>query len=194
MLRTLRLSRHPSPVGTLKGDRRQGAHPPKGDTGPARLRVHENRAMFAPSQEDVRRFFCDVWHRRRHGLPLDPMQAKLAGWIDLHPEYDGDLSNVEVALAKVYAVEDGRTNPFLHLGMHLSLTEQVEIDQPTGIRSACEQLSARLGSLHEAHHQMMECLGRMVWESQRSGLPPDGHQYLDCVRRAATRLPGGGAQ
>jgi hypothetical protein len=71
--------------------------------------------------------------------------------------------------------------------MHLSISEQVAIDQPAGIRQAVELLAARLGSLHAAQHEVMECLGEMVWASQRSGLPPDGHAYLDCVRRRATR-------
>jgi len=26
----------------------------------------------------------------------------------------------------------------------------------------------------------------MIWDSQRSGLPPDGAAYLECVRRRAT--------
>jgi hypothetical protein len=143
--------------------------------------------MYAPSQADVRRFFCEVHSRWRQGLPLEPLQAQAAQWVAEHPEYAKDLADVEAALALEYAVEDGRTNPFLHLSMHLSLAEQVSIDQPRGVRQACELLAARLGSLHEAHHQMMECLGEMIWESQRSGLPPDGHRYLDCVRQRATR-------
>jgi hypothetical protein len=141
--------------------------------------------MFAPSQQDVRRFFCEVWRRQREGLPLDPMQAKAAYWVTQHPEYDGDLSDEAAALAAVFTVEDGRTNPFLHLSMHLSLVEQVDIDQPRGIRQAFELLRDRLGSAHDAHHQMMECLGEMIWASQRSGLPPDGQAYLDCVLRRA---------
>jgi hypothetical protein len=71
--------------------------------------------------------------------------------------------------------------------MHLSISEQCSIDQPSGIRQAIELLAARKQSLHEAHHAAMECLGQMIWASQRSGLPPDGHAYLDCVRRRATR-------
>ena len=71
--------------------------------------------------------------------------------------------------------------------MHLSITEQVGIDQPSGIKQAFELLAARRGSAHEAHHEMMECLGEMIWASQRSGLPPDGVRYIDCVRRRATR-------
>ncbi|MFM7971010.1 MAG: DUF1841 family protein [Betaproteobacteria bacterium] len=139
--------------------------------------------MFAPSQQDVRRFFCDIWRRQRQGLPLDAMQAKAAPWVSLHPEYDGDLADEAAALASVYTVEEGRTNPFLHLSMHLSLVEQVDIDQPRGIRQAFEALRDRLGSEHEAHHQMMDCLGEMIWASQRTGLPPDGQAYLDCVWR-----------
>jgi Domain of unknown function (DUF1841) len=143
--------------------------------------------MFSPSQHDVRRFFCET-HRKVGGkLPLTPMEAIAASWIDLHPEYHAELADVEAALAASYAVEQGRTNPFLHLSMHLTLAEQASIDQPRGIRQAIELLAARRGSLHEAHHEAMECLGEMVWASQRSGLPPDGLAYLDCVRRRATR-------
>ncbi len=143
--------------------------------------------MFQPSQHDVRRFFCETYARLRQGMPLDPMQAKAATWVDAHPEYHADLADLEAALAAVYTVEERRTNPFLHLSMHLSIDEQCAIDQPTGIRQAVELLARRRGSLHDAHHEVMECLGEMIWASQRSGLPPDGHAYLDAVRRRATR-------
>ncbi len=142
--------------------------------------------MFAPSQNDVRRFFCEAWRKHVGALPLTPIEAQAADWIAEHPEYHADLADVDAALAAVFEVEAGRTNPFLHLSMHLSITEQVGIDQPSGIRQAFELLRHRLGSAHEAQHQVMECLGEMIWASQRSGLPPDGQAYLDCVRRRAT--------
>ncbi|MCB1997829.1 MAG: DUF1841 family protein [Burkholderiaceae bacterium] len=142
--------------------------------------------MFAPSQEDVRRFFCATAAKQREGCVLTPMEAIAAQWIAEHPEYTGDLADVDAALAAVYTVEDGRTNPFLHLSMHLSIAEQCSIDQPRGIRQAVDLLAARRNSLHTAHHEVMECLGEMIWASQRSGLPPDGLAYLDAVRRRAT--------
>ena len=142
--------------------------------------------MFAPSQHDVRRFFCQTHSKQRGGMPLTPMETLAARWIAEHPEYDTELADVDAALSASYTVDDGRTNPFLHLSMHLTISEQVAIDQPRGIRQACDLLAARLGSAHEAQHQVMECLGEMVWTSQRTGLPPDGHAYLDCVRRRAT--------
>lgn len=143
--------------------------------------------MFAPSQLEVRRFFCATYRKLKEQQPLIPMEAIAADWIEQHPEYHAELADEEAALAAVYTVEDGRTNPFLHLSMHLSIAEQMSIDQPTGIRQAIELLAARRNSMHEAHHEVMESLGEMIWASQRSGLPPDGHAYLDSVRRKATR-------
>jgi len=143
--------------------------------------------MFQPSQNDVRRFFCAAHAAQRSSQPLAPMQEIAARWTQQHPEYHADLADEAAALAAVYTVEDGRTNPFLHLSMHLSIEEQVAIDQPTGIRQAVALLAARRNSLHEAHHEVMECLGEMIWVSQRSGLPPDGQAYLEAVRQRATR-------
>ena len=146
----------------------------------------KNIVMFAPSQHDVRRFFCEVHACLRDGALLTPMQARAADWIALHPEYHAELADLDAALAAVYDVESGRTNPFLHLSMHVSIDEQIGIDQPRGIRQAVELLAARRGSMHAAQHEVMECLGEMIWNSQRSGLPPDGEKYLECVRRRAT--------
>jgi hypothetical protein len=143
--------------------------------------------MFQPSQHDVRRFFCEVHRKQTEGLPMTPIEALAVPWLADHPEYHGDLADLDAALAAHYAVEGGRTNPFLHLSMHLTIVEQCSIDQPRGIRDAVQRLAARRGSLHEAHHEVMECLGQMVWTSQRSGLPPDGLAYLDCVRARASR-------
>jgi len=141
--------------------------------------------MFTPSQDDVRRFFCAAYRKHRNNEILTPLEAIARDWIMQHPEYAGELEDVEAALAADYSVERGQANPFLHLSMHLSIAEQVSIDQPPGIRAACQALSHKLQSEHEAHHQIMECLGEMIWSSQRNGTPPDGAAYIDCVLRRA---------
>ena len=143
--------------------------------------------MFAPSQADVRRFFCDTYRKRRDAAPLTPLEAIASDWIEAHPEYHSDLEDVATALETAFDMRTGRTNPFLHLSMHLTISEQIGIDQPRGIKQAFELLAARLGSAHAAQHEVMECLGEMIWAAQRSGLPPDGEKYLECVRRRATR-------
>ncbi|MBC7648361.1 MAG: DUF1841 family protein [Vitreoscilla sp.] len=143
--------------------------------------------MFTPSQADVRRFFCAVHAKTQSSQPLEALEIIASQWMAEHPEYHADFANADTALEKMYDVEGGKTNPFLHLSMHLSISEQCSIDQPRGIRQAVELLTAKRDSLHDAHHEAMDCLGQMVWESQRAGQPPDGASYIDCVQRRATR-------
>lgn len=139
--------------------------------------------MFTPSQHDVRRFFCETYRKHRANEILTPLEAIARDWVVQHPEYAAALADAQAALATDYSIESGQSNPFLHLSMHLSIAEQISIDQPPGIRQAFVTLAQRLGSEHDAHHQIMECLGEMMWASQRSGLPPDGAAYIECVKR-----------
>lgn len=143
--------------------------------------------MFNPSQADVRRFFCGAYAKLRDAQPMDALEQLAAQWIAEHPKYHGELADAEAAVARLSQPDAARENPFLHLSMHLSISEQCSIDQPRGIRQAVELLSARLGSLHAAHHAAMECLGTMLWEAQQSGRAPDGDAYVSCVQRRATR-------
>ena len=143
--------------------------------------------MFNPSQADVRRFFCTVYAKARSGQPMEAIETLASQWIDEHPEYYADFADVDAALENMTKPDEGRTNPFLHLSMHLSISEQCSIDQPRGIRQAVELLSHRLNALHDAHHQAMECLGTMLWESQQAGKPPDGNAYIACVQKRATK-------
>jgi len=142
--------------------------------------------MFNPSQADVRRFFCSVHAKARAGQAMEAIELLASQWIAEHPEYHVDLTDADAAVARNYDDPPGQTNPFLHLSMHLSISEQCSIDQPRGIRQAVELLTRRRDSLHDAHHEAMECLGRMLWEAQRAGRPPDGAAYIDCVQRRAT--------
>ena len=143
--------------------------------------------LFQPSQSDVRRFFCASFAKACAGQPLEAIETIASLWMDEHPEYHSELRDVDMALLTMGSDEAGKTNAFMHLSMHLTLSEQCSIDQPRGIRRAMELLTSRLDSLHDAHHSAMECLGTMVWESQRSGAAPDGQAYVACVQRRATK-------
>lgn len=139
--------------------------------------------MFTPSQQDVRKFFCETFRKTQAREILTPLEAIAADWISQHPEYEETLNDLNAALEANYSVDEGQSNPFLHLSMHLSIAEQISVDQPRGVRTAFEILARKLNSAHEAHHQIMECLGEMLWNSQRSGLPPDGVAYVEALRK-----------
>lgn len=143
--------------------------------------------LYQPSQADVRHFFCSIYAKAVANASLEAIEIIASQWMDEHHEYHADFSDMDAALLKLEQPDDGKTNPFLHLSMHLTISEQCSIDQPRGIRQAVELLTARLDSLHDAHHVAMECLGQMIWESQRAGRPPDGQSYVEAVHRRATK-------
>ncbi len=139
--------------------------------------------MFAPSKEEVRHFFCETWRKANAGDVLTPMETIARDWMIQHPEYESELSDLDAALNADYDAGHGKANPFLHLSMHLSISEQISIDQPPGIRDAFIRLAQQRGSEHDAHHEIMECLGDMLWNSQRNKIPPDAAAYVECIRR-----------
>ena len=146
--------------------------------------------LYQPTQADVRRFFCSVYAKANDKIALEAIETIASLWIDEHPEYHADLKDVDAALlnlSQIINTDDGKTNPFLHLSMHLTITEQCSIDQPRGIRQAVELLTARLDSLHDAHHVVMECLGQMIWDAQQNKQAPDGQAYVEAVQRRATK-------
>ncbi len=148
----------------------------------------QRKPMFnTPNQDEVRRFWCQTAAKVQANQAMDAMETIAGLWLEHHPEYQPDLQDANAAVARDYAVAEGKTNPFLHLSMHLSISEQCSIDQPRGIRAAVERLSARTDDLHEAHHAVMEALGDMLWTSQRNQQAPDGQAYVEAVQRRALR-------
>lgn len=143
--------------------------------------------MFNPTQDDVRRFFCEVYRKTMAREILTPLETIASDWISEHPEYHTDLADLDTALHADYPVEQGRTNPFLHLSMHLSLAEQISVNQPPGITPVFRDLAQHSQSAHQAHHIMMESLGAMVWESQRDGTPFDGVAYVAALKQKTGR-------
>lgn len=146
--------------------------------------------MLTPTRDEVRRFFRDAWTKHRQQQVLTPLEAMALDWVVEHPEYHALLETGDVE-TRDFRIEDGEANPFLHLSMHLAIAEQLSIDQPPGIRAVYAQLTAKRGDAHAAAHDMMQCLGEVVWSAQRAGhaLPPEemSAQYLDCLQRRAGR-------
>ena len=139
--------------------------------------------FFAGSgRDELRRRYYHAWQRRQQGLPLEALDAAIADVIALHPEYHTLFTN-EAALAEAFTVEQGRTNPFLHMGLHLGLREQLATRRPPGIELVHARLSRKLGSLHDAEHCMIEVLAQTLWEAQRAGRAPDEQAYLEQLRK-----------
>jgi Domain of unknown function (DUF1841) len=141
--------------------------------------------MFNPSRSQAREFLFDLWEKHRAGAALTALESMALAIVLEHPEYHPYLGERERYLERDWKPEGGETNPFLHLQMHLAIEEQVSIDQPPGIRAAVEALARRRGTMHEARHEVMDCLAELLWNAQRHGAAFDNEAYLDCVRRKA---------
>jgi hypothetical protein len=138
--------------------------------------------MFAGANRDeLRRRYINAWQRRRDGLLLEPLDAQIADVIALHPEYHAMLEAPDAA-QQSFTVEQGRTNPFLHMGLHLAIREQVGTRRPAGIEAVHLRLARKLGDVHEAEHRMIEVLAETLWEAQRAGTAPDEQRYLERLR------------
>jgi hypothetical protein len=135
------------------------------------------------SRDELRRVYVEAWRKRRAGLPSEPLEAQVADVIALHPEYHAALERGEDAHARDYTPEGGQSNPFLHMGLHLAVRDQIATDRPAGLRKAFENLAQRIGSAHDAEHRIIECLAEAMWDAQRSGRPPDEIAYLQRVLR-----------
>ena len=139
--------------------------------------------LFNPSRDEARNFLFESWRKRRAGELLTPLEDLAAQLIARHPEYFDVLENPESQQDKDFQPEQGETNPFLHLMMHLTIEEQISIDQPAGIRAHFTRLTQKLESEHEAQHRMMECLSEMIWQAQRNRTQPDEAVYFACLMR-----------
>ena len=139
--------------------------------------------MFAPTRDEARQFLIDSWRRHRAGEPLSGLAQTAATLIAMHPEYHAMLEAPERHIGRDFLPEHGDVNPFLHLSLHLAVAEQLAIDQPPGIRAHFERIATARGDRHAAAHAVLECLGEVIWQAQRSGGAPDGALYLDCLAR-----------
>ncbi|HHH42999.1 MAG TPA: DUF1841 family protein [Gammaproteobacteria bacterium] len=141
--------------------------------------------MFGQDRNQLRAVYVEAWKEYRQGKPLNPLQIQIVAVIRQHPEYQGLLENSDQALGRDYLPENGETNPFLHMGMHLALQDQVSTDRPAGIRALYERLQAGTTDSHTLQHKLMECLAEMIWQAQREGELPDEQRYLDCIGNLA---------
>ena len=140
-------------------------------------------AVFAGQNRDqLRRMYLDAWKKYTNRQPLEPLEAQVAAVIAEHPEYVPWLESGDDALTAEFTPEGGRQNPFLHMGLHLAIREQVATNRPAGITGIHETLSKRMGDSHAAEHSMVELLAETLWEAQRNGRAPDELAYLEKLR------------
>jgi len=137
--------------------------------------------IFGQDRQELRKMYADAWNKQLAGQPMSPLEAQIAAVVAEHPEYHDALTGAD--LDRDYAPEGGQTNPFLHMGLHLGIREQVATDRPGGIAKIHRELTARHADPHAAEHRMIDCLAETLWEAQSTNRAPDEALYLERLRR-----------
>jgi hypothetical protein len=136
------------------------------------------------SRDQLRLAYAQAWAKHLAGSPLAPLEAQIADVIGAHPEYQRILADAGTAVG--FDSARGDENPFLHMGLHLAVRDQLSVDRPPGIRDLLSKLQARLGDAHRAEHALMEALAEELWTAQRDSRPPDEGKYLVLARNRLT--------
>ena len=135
------------------------------------------------SREQMRRMYLEAWRKFSARQPLEPLEAQLAAVIAEHPEYIPWLESGESTLSAEFTPAGGQENPFLHMGLHLAIREQVATNRPAGIADIHQKLAKRLGGAHAAEHAMLDPLAETLWDAQRQGRMPDEQAYLERLKK-----------
>ncbi|MDH3326250.1 MAG: DUF1841 family protein [Gammaproteobacteria bacterium] len=138
--------------------------------------------LFSHERNDLRQVFFNAWNKHNKHTPLEPMEQIIVQVIKLHPEYHHFFENSSSNLNKDFSPEMGETNPFLHLSMHIAIHEQLSVNQPQGITGNYKKLLKKTNDPHETEHELMDCLGEMIWLAQRENKAPDEKVYMDCIK------------
>lgn len=140
--------------------------------------------FFGGTVQDTRKLFYESWKKFRLQQPLLPLEQQLVEVIKVHPEYHSLLDNHEISNEQ-YVPEMGQSNPFLHMGLHLAIRDQISTDRPPGITTLYQSLIQKYDDFMIVEHKMMECLAELLWEAQRDNRQPDEQAYLERLKRSA---------
>ena len=138
--------------------------------------------LFSGDRKQIRALFRTAWQKQQTGAPLQPLEQLIASVVAEHSEYHAYLES-GYELEADFNPASGVTNPFLHMGMHIAIREQVVTDRPQGIAAVHQSLCRKFGNAGDAEHRMMECLGESLWRAQRDARLPDENAYLECLRK-----------
>lgn len=137
--------------------------------------------IFGQDRNELRQMYIDAWQKARDGKPVSPLEAQIVAVLEDHPEYHKHLR--QDAVDADFMPEAGQTNPFLHMGLHLALRDQIRTDRPPGVRLLSTRIRAIATDAHNAEHRMIESLAETLWDAERRRIAPDEQEYLERLRK-----------
>ncbi len=141
--------------------------------------------FYGSTFHDTRQIFFSSWRKYIKKEPLLALEQQVVDVIIDHPEYHSLLERTEPC-TQAYFPEMGESNPFLHMGLHLALRDQIHSNRPQGIQTLFQQLERRYPQALMAEHLMIEQLAECLWLAQRNQRLPDEISYLKALQNLLT--------
>jgi hypothetical protein len=133
--------------------------------------------FYGDTIQETRQMFFTSWNNYIQKKPLTPLEQQIVQVIIDHPEYQQILAQSKFQ-EHTYYPELGETNPFLHMGLHLAVREQIATNRPAGITAAFKELLKKYQDPLAVEHLILEQLAECLWLAQKNNLPPDEQHYL----------------
>ncbi len=138
--------------------------------------------IFSNERQDLRQVYFVTWRKYHNKEILEPIEQQILQVILDHPEYQRFIENSERYLDKDFFEESDGVNPFLHMGLHLGLREQISTNRPAGITEIYQKLIKQYqGDYLAAEHEMMHCLAIVLQQAQIERKEPDVKNYLQLL-------------
>ena len=134
--------------------------------------------MFTSDRSKQRQYLKQAWEKYTSHEQLEPLELQLSKIVEQHPEYQNLIKNLD----SEYFPEQGNTNPYLHINLHLTLQDQITMDQPKGIRDIHSQLIVKIKDAHEVEHMMMEHIAEMIFNAQKNNAAFDLDGYIKALK------------
>ena len=135
--------------------------------------------MFTSDSSKQRQYLKQAWEKYTSQEQLEPLELQLSKIVEQHPEYQNLIKNLD----SEYFPEQGNTNPFLHINLHLTLQDQITMDQPKGIKEIHSQLLLKIKDAHEVEHMMMEHIAEMIFNAQKNNAAFDLDGYIQALKQ-----------
>ena len=145
--------------------------------------------IFGNNRDTLRQSYFDAWKKANLQQPLTALEQQIVDVIALHPEYHSLFEDSsELKLSKEYLPETGESNPYLHMGLHLGIRDQLATNRPKGMKALFHKLINKIPDLHQAEHLFMETLAESIWFAQKHNQAPDDAKYLNMLKKKIKSL------
>ncbi len=139
--------------------------------------------FYSNDIQDTRQLFFSSWQKYQKKQPLLPLEKQIVDVIKMHPEFHALLEKAMLHPEMTYFPELGQTNPFLHMGFHLAIQDQIATNRPLGITAIYQTLITQYKDASTVEHLLMQHLAECLWQAQRTQQAPDEISYIEACRQ-----------